>query len=130
MPIHLLAMERPINSPLIARAIKDLRSGNRTKSVWIKRSIKKYAKMINNTGKLSIVAICVWVRCIQSSDIRIAAIEAMDVFFVSCFPRRYIPGIIRIPARAPANRQPKGVMPNRAIPRPMMSLPRGGCVIS
>ena len=30
------------------------------------------------------------------------------------------------PKRVPMNRQPKGVMPKRRMPRLMVSLPRGG----
>ena len=35
-------------------------------------------------------------------------------------------GTISTPNRVPMNRQPKGTMPNMAMPMEMMSLPRGG----
>ena len=76
------------------------------------------------------VAICVWVRCMQSSAIRAHASAPPHVFFVSCFPRRYMPGSIRMPARAPAKRQPKGVMPNIATKALIRILPSGGWLVS
>ena len=82
--------------------------------------------MINSTGKLSIVAICVCVRCMQSSAIQRQANAAIQVFFVSCLPRRYIPGSIRIPANAPAKRHPKGVIPKRATKALISTFPSGG----
>ena len=82
--------------------------------------------MMNNTGKLSIVAICVCVRCMQSSVMNRQQSTAGTVFLVICFASRYIPGSIRIPAKAPANLQPKGVIPKTATAKLIRTFPSGG----
>lgn len=100
------------------------------RSRCIKRSIKKKLIMINSTGKLSMVAMRVWVRCMQSSASNAIAAKARSRLLVNCLANRYMNGSIRIPAMQPANRQPKGVMPKSAMHQDMSTLPRGGWVHS
>ena len=46
------------------------------------------------------------------------------------FMKSYSIGSMSRPKSVPMKRQPKGVMPKMRMPMPIMSLPRGGCVIS
>ena len=76
------------------------------------------------------VASRVWVRCMKSAASSTVPQVAMEVRPNMFLRNTYSRGSIPTPNRVPMNRQPKGVMPNRRIPTPMISLPRGGWEIS
>ena len=86
--------------------------------------------MINSTTKLSMVAMRVWVKCIQSTAIRNMAANAPMRRLVTSLPSRYMLGSINTPASAPAKRQPKGVMPKIEMEKAISTLPSGGCEVS
>ena len=76
------------------------------------------------------VAMRVWVKCMESSARSSMARQETLVEAPSCLARRYITGSINTPISAPMNRQPKGVMPKRRMPTIISTLPRGGWVHS
>ncbi len=76
------------------------------------------------------VAMRVWVKCMESSAIRAMAMKDSRVSLVSCLASRYISGSIKTPTSAPMKRQPKGVMPKICMPTIISTLPSGGWVHS
>ena len=76
------------------------------------------------------VAMRVWTKCMKS--VAISAVQAAGTVLPpkSFLARIYSSGSISTPKSVPEKRQPKGVMPKSATPRPMIVLPSGGCVIS
>ena len=79
---------------------------------------------------MSIVEILVCTKCMKSEAK--TTVPAAGTAFPpkSFFRNTYIIGSISTPKSVPLKRQPKGVIPNSAIPTEMISFPNGGWVIS
>ena len=115
-----------MHRPDKARGTRDFHRGWPKGSWKNHRSMKYTIQMIHSTTKLSMVAMRVWVKCIRSRAMNSAAAGPAHERLLSILPSRYIPGSISTPARAPAKRQPKGVMPKMAMAQLIITLPRGG----
>ena len=92
--------------------------------------MKKNMSRMKNTPYTSMVAMRVWVKCMQSKAQRPAVTKAKSVRLRMRLANTYMRGTMATPNRAPMIRQPKGFMPKIRMPRAMMSLPRGGWVHS
>ena len=126
----MLATPSPMNRPDRPRGIRVFQKGFPKKSWKNQTNMKYIIQMMNSTAKLSMVAMRVWVKCIRSKAISSAAAMPPHQRFANSLPSKYMPGSISTPASAPANRQPKGVMPKMAMHQLMNTLPNGGWVVS
>ena len=95
-----------------------------------KRYIKRYISRMKKTAYVSMVAMRVCTKCMKSVAKTIvphtAARRLPNIFLINT----YITGSISTPKSVPEKRQPKGLMPNSAIPAERMIFPSGGCEIS
>ena len=76
------------------------------------------------------MAIRVCTKCMKSKAKMIVAQAVIALERVRRLRNTYSMGSISTPKSVPMKRQPKGVMPKRRMPMPIISLPRGGWVIS
>ena len=76
------------------------------------------------------VAMRVWVKCMKSKAKSTVPKAHSQVLRKACHSRKYSAGSMSTPKSVPTQRQPKGFMPKRRIPREIRYLPRGGWVFS
>ena len=92
--------------------------------------MQKNMSIEKNATRISMVAIrdnVVFINAVPKSTVVRQAMSVLQNIFLA---NRYISGINSVPNSAHIKRQPKGFMPNRAIPMEIILFPKGGCVFS
>ena len=93
-------------------------------------NMKKNIIRMKRATIISIVAILERVKCMHSAARSTPPVRAVPDLCESFHAKIYMRGTISVPKRATMILQPKGFMPNAAIPSDISVLPNGGCVVS